>query len=283
MSTRKSPLLSIITPTYNRAASLPAMLDSVLRQEYEDWEVVVADDGSTDNTPEILAPYLNDRRIRYFQKPNSGVSDTRNFAVEKSVGEYLFFLDSDDLLREGTLSAFGKSIEQTHADVLFGSCRMVKDGVEKIKEPSDLGQIFNHVKGLFLAGAFCIKKDVFMTVGGYNTTLKFSENYELGIRVCQHTVNYAVVRHVTADYFIHSQKRTSNSFENKVHSNLYILNTYDAILKTDPRYLSTILSQTGYLYRALGNRGMARSYFLKSFRVNPFNGRNLYRFLTSFT
>jgi len=277
-----TPLLSVITPTYNRAASLPATIESVRAQSWQDWEMVIVDDGSTDATQERLAPYLNDARIRYFYKANSGVGDTRNVAAQKANGEYLFFLDSDDTMLPGTLEAFGKTIQDTHADVLFGSCRMVKDGTPKIKAPADLGRVFNHVKGLFLAGAFCLRRATFTTAGGYTTTLKFSENYELGMRVCQLPMKTAVVDHVAADYFIDSRKRTSNSLENKLHSNLYILKTHEDLLKTDSRYLSTILSQTGYLYKALGQRGAARRYFGKSFRVNPMNGRNLYRFLTSF-
>jgi len=276
------PLLSVITPTYNRAVSLPAAIESVRAQSWQDWEMVIVDDGSTDATQECLIPYQSDARIRYFHKTNSGVGDTRNTAAKRATGEYLFFLDSDDIMLPGTLEAFGKTIQLTHADLLFGSCRMVRDGVPKIKKPGDLGKIFNHVSGLFLAGAFCLRKETFWAAGGYTTILKFSENYELGMRVCQLPVKTAVVDHITADYFIDSGKRTSNSLENKLHSNLYILKTHEDLLKTDFRYLSTILSQTGYLYKALRQHGLARRYFGKSFLVNPMNGRNLYRFLTSF-
>jgi glycosyltransferase involved in cell wall biosynthesis len=276
------PLLTIITPTYNRAASLPAMIESVREQSWANWEMVIVDDGSTDTTRTVVESYREDLRIRYFHKPNSGVADTRNVAVAKARGEYMFFLDSDDVMLPGTLEAFERTIRLTNADVLFASCRMVRDGVPKVKAPSDLGKVFKHVKGLFLAGAFCLRKTTFENAGGYSTALKFSENYELGIRVCQQPVTTAVVDHIAADYFINSQKRTSNSLENKVHSNLYILKTHDALLKTDFRYLSTILSQTGYLYRELGQRGMARKYFVKSFAANPFNGTNVYRFLISF-
>lgn len=277
-----NPIFSIIVPCYNRVSYLPGLVEIMQRQSFPDWEMILMDDGSTDETAAVIQSYLGDHRIKYFQQSNAGVSVARNAAVEKASGEYLLFLDSDDKLHEPTLQVLATAIEETHADVLFCSCRLIKDGVEKIKVPADLGKIFAHVKGLFLAGAFCVRKATFTAVGGYSAGLKFSENFELGMRICQLPVKTTVVDHIAADYFIYSQKRTSNSLENKLNSNLFILKKHAHLLKNDASYFSTILSQTGYLYQALGKGREARSYYRMSFYARPLNGTNLYRFLTSF-
>lgn len=276
------PSITVIIPVFNRAGTLPVALKSVLDQTDGRWELVIADDGSTDNTTQVLEPFLKDPRIRYVAQENEGVSAARNLGAANAHTEYLFFLDSDDVMREGTIEIINRTISERHADVLFCSCRMIKDGVSTIKAPADLGKIFSCVHGLFLAGAFCIRKRTFLDAGGYKVGLKFSENYELGIRVCQLPVKSVVIDHLAADYVIQTQKRTSNSLENRLHSNLYILQAHNDLLKTDRRYHSGLLSQTGYLCQALGRRREARLYYKKSFIIRPVNLRNMYRFLTSF-
>ncbi|PKB17456.1 glycosyltransferase family 2 protein [Flavobacterium sp. 5] len=97
-----NPLVSIIIPTYNRAHLIGETLDSVLVQTYTNWECIVVDDGSTDNSEEIIGKYVKKNgRILYEKRPANklkGPSSCRNYGVEKSVGEYVIFLDSDDIL-----------------------------------------------------------------------------------------------------------------------------------------------------------------------------------------
>lgn len=90
-----SPLVSVIIPTYNRAALLCEAVDSVLRQTYRNIEVVVVDDGSTDDTTAAMEKYGD--RIRYSRRPNAGVNAARNLGLKQSRGEFIAFLDSDDL------------------------------------------------------------------------------------------------------------------------------------------------------------------------------------------
>lgn len=97
-----NPSVSIITPCYNQAQYLPEALDSVLRQTYPYWECIIVNDGSKDNTEEVALGYCaKDKRFRYFHKGNSGVCDTRNFAVMHSKGRYLIPLDADDKIGSG--------------------------------------------------------------------------------------------------------------------------------------------------------------------------------------
>lgn len=100
-----TPLISIIVPVYNTESYLRNTIDSVLRQEYKNWELILVDDGSTDGSGRICDEYSErDSRIRVLHKSNSGVSDTRNKGLEIAKGEWVFFLDSDDELFPNSLS-----------------------------------------------------------------------------------------------------------------------------------------------------------------------------------
>jgi glycosyltransferase involved in cell wall biosynthesis len=91
------PFFSIVIPTYNRAAFISETIESVINQTYSDWELIVIDDGSTDNTKEIIQAIIqNDNRIKYRYQNNSERSAARNNGINNSNGEYICFLDSDD-------------------------------------------------------------------------------------------------------------------------------------------------------------------------------------------
>ncbi|UCE54571.1 MAG: glycosyltransferase family 2 protein, partial [Desulfobacterales bacterium] len=91
----KPPLVSVIIPTYNRGWTIKEAIDSVLDQDFRDYELIVVDDGSTDNTPDILKSCGNS--IAVLQQSNKGVSAARNSGIGVSAGQLIAFLDSDDL------------------------------------------------------------------------------------------------------------------------------------------------------------------------------------------
>lgn len=91
-------LVSIIMPSYNTAEYIAASIESVLAQTYADWELIIVDDCSADNTDSVVAPYLEDKRIRYLKNAtNSGAAISRNYALREAKGRWIAFLDSDDL------------------------------------------------------------------------------------------------------------------------------------------------------------------------------------------
>ncbi len=91
-------LVSIIMPSWNTAKYISQSIQSIQNQTYQKWELIIVDDCSTDNTDEIIIPFLADKRIRYFKnKRNCGAALTRNYALKKAQGEWIAFLDSDDL------------------------------------------------------------------------------------------------------------------------------------------------------------------------------------------
>ena len=100
-----NPLVSVIVPTFNRAYCLEKTLDSVLAQTYTNVEVVVIDDGSTDDTYKLFeGQYANDPRIKYFAQVNRGLPSARNVGIKHSTGKYIAFCDSDDIWLEHKLS-----------------------------------------------------------------------------------------------------------------------------------------------------------------------------------
>lgn len=105
------PFFSIITPTYNRAHLISDTIKSVLDQSFIDFELIVVDDGSTDNTEEVVS-HFNDERIKYFKKENGERGAARNFGIKKAKGNYLTFLDSDDLFKKKCLQIVFKKLDK---------------------------------------------------------------------------------------------------------------------------------------------------------------------------
>ena len=106
-------MISFIIPTYNSANTIKRAVDSILDQNTNlEYEIIVVDDGSTDNTEEVLKCYEDVERIKYFKKENSGVADTRNYGVKMATGEYIIFVDSDDYISENLLNDIERFIRQ---------------------------------------------------------------------------------------------------------------------------------------------------------------------------
>ncbi len=101
---------SVVVPTYNRAHLVTKTIDSILGQIYEPFELIVVDDGSTDDTETVLKRFATDARFRYYKKENAERGAARNYGLRKAMGEYVFFIDSDDLMLPGHLSLLNEKI-----------------------------------------------------------------------------------------------------------------------------------------------------------------------------
>lgn len=183
----KKPLVSAIIPTYNRGWVLKEAIDSVLKQDYPHVELIVVDDGSTDNTFDLLNDYS--ANIVVIRQKNSGVSAARNSGIAASSGQYISFLDSDDLWQPEKLSC-QMDFFQTHPGTLICQTEeiWIRNGVRvnpknRHKKPS--GMIFERSLALCLVSpsAAMLNRSLFETVGTFDERLPAAEDYDLWLRI----------------------------------------------------------------------------------------------------
>jgi glycosyltransferase involved in cell wall biosynthesis len=194
MTTRsKNPEVSIIIPTYNRGWILKEAIDSVLSQGFSDFELIVVDDGSTDDTREILDSY--DRDIIVVRQLNQGVSAARNRGIAGSRAQLVAFLDSDDLWLPQKLTR-QVAFFQSNPDAMICQTEetWVRNGVRvnpKKRHHKLSGLIFEPSLALCLVSpsAVMIRKTLFDTVGLFDERLPACEDYDLWLRIsCQYPV-----------------------------------------------------------------------------------------------
>lgn len=131
MDSKESIKFSIIIPTFNRSWCIERAIKSVLQQEFQDWEMIIIDDGSTDDTKNITKKYLSDSRIKYFYKENGGVGSARNLGIENANGEIIMFLDSDDEFVSGALTLIFSAISK-YKDAKIFSFRVVDQNGQQV-------------------------------------------------------------------------------------------------------------------------------------------------------
>jgi glycosyltransferase involved in cell wall biosynthesis len=143
------PKVSIIIPVYNKSSYIANTLESVLHQTFSDYEVVAVNDGSTDGSLEILNEYANkDARFHIIDIPNGGVSNARNVGLSHASGDWIQFLDGDDLIDQDYLKEAVKKAEETKADIVFTDFWMVNTVGEKQKNIKVLEQGITDQAGL---------------------------------------------------------------------------------------------------------------------------------------
>lgn len=124
----KNNSVSIIIPVYNRQNVVEECINSILSQSYSDFEIIIIDDGSTDNTLETCQQIAaKDQRIKIFSSSHGGVSSARNVGIDAAKGEYIFFLDSDDIIHPNLLETLVKGLEENHASIAGTSCKACLD------------------------------------------------------------------------------------------------------------------------------------------------------------
>ncbi len=174
---------SIIIPTYNHGDKISRSVNSLLNQSFEDWELIIVDDGSTDNTFEVIMRFQRDLRIKYKHQKNAGVSMARNRGINYAQGEYLLFLDSDDEVTSNWLQDYYEIIkENTNIGII--SCGIkLPDGNKRLPR---INKKISNYKYQNLTGSFLLNRKVFKGIKGYDINLKHSENWELMARALEY-------------------------------------------------------------------------------------------------
>jgi len=181
------PLVSVVIPTYNRAALLSQTLDSVSRQTFRDYEVIVIDDGSTDQTTRLIRG--RPESIRYVWQKQQGAGAARNRALEQAEGHLVAFLDSDDIwLPEFLSEVTGALLAAPQAALAYSNFRTV-DAHGRLLRGHRKPQYGGHVTVPLFASIFihtsCViaRRDVILESGGFNEHLPANEDYDLWLRL----------------------------------------------------------------------------------------------------
>jgi len=186
--TMDNPLVSVVIATYNMATYLPLAVRSALAQTYRNIEVLIIDDGSTDATAESVAPFLADARVRFRKQANGGQAVAKNRGIRESTGEYVAFLDADDLWAPDKLEAQIPLFAASPAVgvVYSGFACIDGEGAPLASVPAKLHRgrvsgpllIFNFVG----FGTSVVKRECFQRLGSFNENLRMGIDYDLWLR-----------------------------------------------------------------------------------------------------
>ncbi|MGL5954556.1 MAG: glycosyltransferase family 2 protein [Providencia rustigianii] len=201
-------MVSVIIPVYNSAAFISKTVESVLQQTYSNYQIVIVNDGSTDNTVDVIAKkFGNNLNIKVITTPNGGVSKARNIGIEYAEGEYLCFLDSDDKLEPTFLETLVEKINQNKVDVqLCGYYKHYANTVEKLPKSNDcqrilsqylLGDMSFHIGSMLISKSFLDKTNI-----RFNSNLRLAEDI---LFICQ--VLSMAKLNICLSYLYHHQYR----------------------------------------------------------------------------
>lgn len=189
-------LISIVTPVYNVEKFIVETIESVLKQTYTNWELLLIDDGSTDSSPQLCKEYvLKDKRIKYFHKQNGGQASARNLGIKNASGEYITFLDSDDLYSDDKLEQHLIDLKENPADFYYGAGYKLFENKQDNKI-----ETYNWFYGKYTGTKFfkilyhscsvninsvLVKKSLFDSVGLFdeNPILRGTEDLDLWLRI----------------------------------------------------------------------------------------------------
>lgn len=189
------PIVSVIIPTYNRVAYIQDAIHSVLAQSYQDYEIIVIDDGSTDGTRELLVDWDKEGVLKYVYQENQGQSAARNHGICIAEGKYLAFLDSDDLFLSDKLDSQVRYLESHPGVGLVHSSYIRVDergNPFAFREPTRLSgwiypKILLHWSVLVAIPAVLVRTDILRQVGGFNQEMLRSPNEDLWRRIARLT------------------------------------------------------------------------------------------------
>jgi glycosyltransferase involved in cell wall biosynthesis len=192
-------LVSVIIPCYNQARYLRQAIESTLAQSYSPLEVIIVDDGSTDETSQVATSFPN---ITLLQQSNAGLAAARNAGLRKSKGDYVLFLDSDDRLLPNALAAHTKTLsEHQEAAFVYGHCTFISPHGQQLFTPQQTGITDNHYRHLlnrcfiWTPGTVTFRRSIFDVVGEFDTSVSPTADYDMYLRIarqfpvfCQETI-----------------------------------------------------------------------------------------------
>lgn len=254
-------LFSIITPTFNRAHMLPTAIKSVLSQTYSNWELIIIDDGSTDNTSKVVKGYTDDR-IKYIYQENAERSAARNKGISLASGKYICFLDSDDFYLPHHLDSFYKRIKEMMEPIAFFYSKLFIEENEILSFPEeDICRFDTLVEfvslNLICPQQACLHKEIFLK-HQFNTELTVGEDLNLWMRV---VMDYPLIeiQDRTLALCIHEDRTVNVRKRNIYKKHLYSFN----LAIKDKRIKNSISNKVRKAFYGESYLGMGKYYALR--------------------
>lgn len=284
--------VSVVTPTYNRARFLPDAIASILAQTYADLELIILDDGSVDDTREVLEPFLADERVRYFYQENQGQSHARNRALGQASGDFVAFLDSDDVWSsdklENQLAVFEAHPE---VDIVHGDEALI-DERGAVTSRRNMKRYSGRITRYLLADnsvsitTALVKRRCFDEMGGFDTSIGVADDYELWLRFSARYLFYYEPG-IVAFYRVMADQISSDKQRRFAANELIIkrfLEQYDDVLSPAERRwgLARFYCRKARYFASVGERRKAVRSILIAYRNSPMDSvvwRALYRVL----
>ena len=239
---------SIIVPVYNVDAYLDKCFNSLVNQNNDNYEIIVVNDGSTDNSQNIINEYKNKypKLIKAYKKENEGLSSARNYGIDKANGEYLLFVDSDDYVSDNYLNILDNYVKSNNPDILVFNFNAVNDNL--IEKKNTYFTDFKDLQKKFLTGnpSACnklIKKDIFI-----KNNIKFMENvYYEDLATIPSLVCYTSNICFIDDYLYYYVIR-DNSITNKRKFNTKMDNIFEVLDYNYKLLINDFKEEVEYLY-----------------------------------
>jgi glycosyltransferase involved in cell wall biosynthesis len=271
------PLVSVIIPTYNRAHLIGRAIQSVLNQTFKDIEIIVVDDGSKDNTDEIVRA-IDDPRVIYLKhQENRGVSAARNTGIKAARGEFIAFQDSDDEWLPNKLEKqLAKFKEGKIGDLGLVVCEkfsIIKDTERyEPRKGKDLNyaQLISHFLGYGIAThCFLLRRELVTSELYFDENLHAWEEWDLMFRISR-ICSIDIVKEPLVKQYIHGEDHVDIP-SNRIPAKIALLRKYASELESNPRGLGYAHWQIALDYFRIGEMGQAKHHLKKAVAVCPWN------------
>lgn len=231
---------SLIIPAYNVEKYIKKCLDSVLNQTYNNYEIIIINDGSTDNTSKILESYKSNKKIKIINQENKGLSNARNTGVSNAKGDYILFIDSDDFIEKELLEILNKTIKDE--DLIRFQIRILDETNKIIKEYKE--ETFNNLNGIEafnklskynlveLAVCYAYKKDTFLKNNYKFEEKTYHEDFGLIPYIIISSKKVTSINYIGYNYLQRKNSIMNNTdYENEIKKSNDVLKHYKNLIK----------------------------------------------------
>jgi len=281
----QKPEVSVVIPTYNRAHLISRAIQSVLSQSYQNLEIVIVDDGSIDNTEEVIKSFKDGRIVYIRHDKNKGASAARNTGIKASKGKYIAFQDSDDEWFPDKLELQVKAFNTSSSKVGVVYCGFYRiEADKKIYIPGDNvaqkeGDIHNELlKGNFVGTpAVLVKKECFKNVKYFNENMPALEDWELWIEFSKHYLFKYINKPLLNSYSTPNSVNLNS--KNLLKAREIVLSTHLNDFNKNKNILSDHYFGIAVDYYSNGDLETGKHYLINSVKTNPFNVKAVSRLL----